>query len=395
MRISRLYSIVLLIIIISQQSCFKKENTLLPYSETIDIEDNNSFFTANSFTISNEPIVGFFNTFENSKDIDFFKINFKGKAGAFRFTLTGVPGVNSKVTVYDINKKLLYSMDERGVGEAEIAWRYYSPYSELYVSIESTFGSNEVVPYIFTIVSEDKDTSVEVEPNNLIDDATFIEPGLNLKGYIVPASDIDYFKLVFNEDGVYDFRVKAESLSSVDLKLEIADVYTEMSVIIDSATAGGTEISQRFGSDKGSYVFKVSGEISDSSKEPLYYITVETFPSLVNNKSVYYEREFNNTIDASTLLIAGEDMIGTSEKDDIDYYALNIVNTIEKLNISVDGILDRKFTISVIDANAKEYYKATGTNNITIRDLDKGRYYIVIVRDYPGSFLYKLFYTTY
>ena len=381
MRTSRLYNIILLIIIISQQSCFKKENTLLPYSETIDIEDNNSFFSANSFIMSNDPIVGFFNTIENNN--------------AFRFTLTGVPGVNSKVTVYDRNKKLLYSMDERGIGEAEIAWRYYSAHSELYVSIESTFGSNEVVPYIFTIVSEDKDKWVEIEPNNSVEEATFIEPGLNLKGYIVPASDIDYFKLAFDEDSVYDFRVKAESLSSVDLKLEIADIDAGMSVIIDNATAGGSEISQRFGSDKGNYIVKVSGEISDSSKEPLYYITVETFSSLVDNKAVYYEREFNNTIDTSTLLIAGEDMIVTTEKDDIDYYAVNIVNTIEKLNISVDGILDRNFTISIIDVNAKEYYKARGTSNITIRDLDKGRYYIVISRDYPGSFLYKLFYTTY
>lgn len=385
---------VMVILLFNTSSCFRKDNHIYPYPQVTDIESNDSFSEAVSADINSIPLVGYFNNKNGNSDKDYYLIDFKSKVGSFRFTLTGVPGVDSRVSIYDMETKLLFSTDDSGIGEAEIAWRYYSSHSKLYICIESKSGYNEAVPYIFTITPEARDNLVEIEPNNSIETANFIEIGTTLKGYIVPSNDIDYYKIEFGDQGIKDFRVKVESLSGIDIVMEIIDIDSGSSKVVNNFSTGGTEISQAFGSDKGNYYVKISGSITDSRKEPLYYIAIEELPYSKEGRTVYYERENNDTIDTATQILHGEEITGTIEKDDIDFFRLDIFEKAGRLNVSIDGIQDRRFSAVLYNSDGEEITRIDGQNNFFIRDVNPGRYYLSIERNVPGSFLYNLFYST-
>ena len=100
---------------------------------------------AKQFFDGAKPFVGFFNDKGDILDKDYYHFMLRKKTGAIRFTLTGVPGVDSKVSVFGPDKQLLFTVNENGVGESEVAWRYYSPFNEFYFCIESLSGANEEI----------------------------------------------------------------------------------------------------------------------------------------------------------------------------------------------------------------------------------------------------------
>lgn len=388
---SKFFFFVLFVLICSCR--WKEEDKFLPYETILDQEENDSFSAAILVGDRESAIVGFFHQKTNAVDLDqdYYRFPLPEGAASYQIRLTAVPGVDSVVTVYNGKRDKLFVMDERGVGEAEIIWNYYCKYSEIYISVQSKYGYNENVPYVMTVKADTKEKTMEIEPNNTEDAATILIPGVPLKGYIVPAYDIDYYQLEFG-DGVSDFQAKVESLSSLDINMMLIDKNSGKSVFINEAGFGGTEVTQYFASNKGKYYVRITGIIGDLQKEPLYYITLEILPGKTS-----YEREFNDIRESASVLIPQEEMVGILEKNDVDYFQFDVLRPKAKVDFSLESLNGRDFSMEILDAEEKMVYSAVGTENISLRDIKKGRYYVCLKKksDSGERSAYQLFLNIY
>jgi hypothetical protein len=70
------------------------------------------------------------------KSVHFYKVNFANKQSSYEVSLTAVPGVDSKLKIYDKNKKLILNIDEQSIGESEKLWNLI-PNDSVYLEVES------------------------------------------------------------------------------------------------------------------------------------------------------------------------------------------------------------------------------------------------------------------
>lgn len=385
----------------------RNENPYLPYETISDTEQNNSFDTALSFNgAAGLNIAGFYNVYDEktqSPDSDFYLISLKDSGCAYKMTLTAVPGVDGKLLVYSPDCALLFEVNEHGVGEAEVVWDYYCRYSEIYVAVASCGGANSNVPYMLSITADNHDSRIEVEPNNDERNATALTSLFLLKGYIAPNDDVDCYHLEFDEQ-VCDFRVKVESFSNLDVSLTLVESVSAAAVdatndveivrkscVINQNGWGGSEMTQYFSSGKGDFFVYVTAKVQDSQKEPVYYITLELF----NEGS--YEREFNNSRDDATPILVQEEIVGELDPSDVDWFYFDILYSGTRVELSLDGMSDKRFTLDIEKSDGTPVHSGRGTTNLSLRDLKSGRYYLILRQDEKIGVKnrYRLFIDTY
>lgn len=385
----------------------QNENPYLPYETIYDKEPNNSFDTALPLNAAaGLNIAGFYNAYDEktqSPDADYYRISLKDSGCAYRMTLTAVPGVDGKLMVYSPNHELLFEMNERGVGEAEVVWDYYCRYPEIYIAVASCGGANNNVPYMLSIAADNHDSRIEVEPNNEEKNATVLTSLFPLKGYIVPNDDVDCYHLEFDGQ-VCDFRVKVESFSNLDVSLTLvenisvpspdvtSDVeVTRKSCVVNQNGWGGSEVTQYFSSGKSDFYVYVTAKVQSSQKEPVYYITLETF------SEGSYEREFNNCREDATPILVQEEITGELDPGDVDWFYFDVLYSGTRAELSLDGISDKRFALDIEKSDGTTVYSGKGTTNLSLRDLKSGRYYLILKQDEKIGMKnrYRLFINTY
>lgn len=385
----------------------QNENPYLPYETIYDKEPNNSFDTALPLNAAaGLNIAGFYNAYDEktqSPDADYYRISLKDSGCAYRMTLTAVPGVDGKLMVYSPNHELLFEMNERGVGEAEVVWDYYCRYPEIYIAVASCGGANNNVPYMLSIAADNHDSRIEVEPNNEEKNATVLTSLFPLKGYIVPNDDVDCYHLEFDGQ-VCDFRVKVESFSNLDVSLTLvenisvpspdatSDVeVTRKSCVVNQNGWGGSEVTQYFSSGKSDFYVYVTAKVQSSQKEPVYYITLETF------SEGSYEREFNNCREDATPILVQEEITGELDPGDVDWFYFDVLYSGTRAELSLDGISDKRFALDIEKSDGTTVYSGKGTTNLSLRDLKSGRYYLILKQDEKIGVKnrYRLFINTY
>ena len=384
----RLIKIGLFCSLIFFMGCRNKiENSYLPYEKILDSEPNNSFESALPLKVTaNLNIAGFYNEYEKnqSPDFDYYHILLAKSGCAYRMTLTAVPGVDGKLMIFSPNHELLFEMNERAVGEAEIVWDYYCRYSEIYVAVVSCDGANINVPYMLNIIADNHDNKIEIEPNNEEKNATPLTSLFPLKGYIVPNDDVDCYRLEFDSPAC-DFRVKVESFSNLDVSLTLVEnistavsdsttdiEYIRKTYIVNQNGWGGSEMTQYFSSGKGDFYVYITANVQGSLKEPVYYITLETF----DNAS--YEREFNNCKEDATPILTQEEISGELDPADNDWFYFDILSSGTRAELSLDGMSDKRFTVDVEHSDGTSIYSGKGITNLSLRDLKSGRYYLIL-----------------
>ncbi|HOV13039.1 MAG TPA: hypothetical protein PK771_02045 [Spirochaetota bacterium] len=400
MKIGFIKYLILLFILFSFLNCKSKnqdDDFLKMFGKMSEIEDNNTFKNANQILID-KPITGFFSEIEKGFDVDFYKIKSTGRDNSYEIVISPVPDVDSKLTFYDEKQKMLFTLDEKGNGEGEKLWEFSFYSDTIFLKVESKNGSNEKIPYVINFIKKETSYS-EIEPNNTEKDAIEIKLNQTKEAFISPKSDIDYYKLVFDSEFIYDFYVEIETLSNLDINFIIIEKRSNMIKTINSEGFGGTEISPYLSSNKGEYFIKVSGKINASDKKPpIYYISVKELKSTVDDKEYYYEREINDIEAFSTELISNVELVGNIYPEgDIDWYHFSLF----KKPISVDLVISETkgvdFIIELYDNN-KNLIKTINNNQkdkgeqTSIKDIETGKYFVKISGNGNSRLLYKLYY---
>src|SRR4030042_6370138 len=194
--------ILLIISIFFSLNCFNSlKERFKPYdiSKINDKENNDSRKSANIVNTS-EPVIGFFNDKGKARDIDYYTVYFNNLYASYKIVQTAVPGIDSKLTFFSADGKILYVIDNKGKGEAEKLWEYYPDNEYLLFKIESKLGYNEKVPYFIDFISNVIEDNKEIEPNNSKENAVFIKVDQNFKGLISPREDSDFYKIIFDDN---------------------------------------------------------------------------------------------------------------------------------------------------------------------------------------------------
>lgn len=384
-------------IIILLISCFKRIDIDKEFIKNIsDIEPNDTISKVSYVTVQSQ-IVGFFNNKNNSGDKDYYKIFFPQKYISYKMVASSVPAIDTKITFYTIEGKKLLEIDENGRGESEKLWEYYAAFDYLVLCIESKDNFNENIPYVINFMPKGDGGVEEIEPNNDEESALTIFLSDTKRGFISPKNDVDYYKLLFKDDRNYDFFIKIETLSNIDINFTIYNKSINKQKYINSYSWGGTEIFPYLSSKNKEFYIRVTGSINENDKKaPLYYITIEEHKR--EGKDIFFEQEFNDSFDLATDLITDSYLLGTYfPEDDIDFFRFDVLNSSNSITISLSDVrgidpyielFDKKFNlIKKIDDRGidrgEEFF---------IKNLEKGRYYISIKGKTSSLTYYKIFF---
>ena len=162
-----------------------------------------------------------------------------------------------------------------------------------------------------------------------------------------------------------------------NISLPVSDTTTDIeyirkTYIVNQNGWGGSEMTQYFSSGKGDFYAYVTANVQGSLKEPVYYITLETF----DNAS--YEREFNNCKEDATPILTQEEISGELDPADNDWFYFDILSSGTRAELSLDGMSDKRFTVDVEHSDGTSIYSGKGITNLSLRDLKSGRYYLIL-----------------
>jgi len=214
----------------------------------------------------------------------------------------------------------------------------------------------------------------EEEPNDSLETAQLLVPGLTVNGYITTSDTTDMFKYVLTQPGRFTVNMTNGTISIIDIRWY---------------TANGTQIlSGRSYSSYSNYMDFEAGT---------YYIGIEKYSNYTGtynlradfNVAGNNETEPNSTREVAQLLALGQTVKGfISYQDTIDMYKYVLT---QPGRFTVNMTND---TISIIDI---KWYTANGTQILSGRsyssysnymDLEAGTYYIGIEKysDYTGTY---------
>lgn len=386
---------IFLIFIFFILSCANKNKRMPFYSAVIDKENNDSIQTS-TVVSAQRPIIGYFNKKDNI-DADYYKVLFPLKNTSYKVLLSAVPGIDSKITFFDNNGKIKFTVDEYKKGESEKLWGYKPKNDFIFIRVEPKVGFNKKVPYVINFIPSQKAPIDEIEPNNIQENATLIRLDDTKKGLISPKDDVDWYKLIINTNKIFDFSIKVETLSNIDISFSVVGIKSNIKKFINTHSWGGTEYFPYLSSNKGNFLIRISGNIKPyDRKDPVYYLQITKLTSSDNKE--YYEREINDSSDKATTLINGSDTVGSFfPKDDVDWYQFELFKKPIRVDISLTGIQGCNTTVEVYDKNKNLIVKIdkNGTSQKeeeSLTQLSRGKYFINIFSDVPSTTIYKLFF---
>ncbi len=376
MRISIIF--ILLITIIS---CSRNQDDILRLygGKITDTEENETIEQAININVT-ETIVGYFHKKDIQGDKDYYLLTLPDERASYKMVLSPVSGIDSRISVYTKENRLLYTIDAGSVGEAEKLWDIKATNgNEVIIVIESKNGSNEVTPYIVNFINNGIDSRIEKEPNNITEEAELIGiPGVR-RGYISPANDKDCFRIQ-GSDTIKEFNLRVETLSNLDVAIKITTESTGLSRIIDRFGWGGDEFINYIATTNSDYIIEITGKIkSDDIGDPLYYIHID---EIISKDNKYFEREFNDSFENSSIMINNSTVIGMIyPENDKDYFVFDTIydngslilslSPVKGLNTKIELLNENKQVIDYSDNNGIDGGEELGVNRLT-----KGRYYV-------------------
>lgn len=321
-------------------------------------ESNDTYENANPIEIGKE-IKGYFspsfnklnqNAVDPFREEDWYQLNISlpdENPILLDINLSGVPDVNSILSILDSDINEIASSDSAGTGEGErlegIGVRKSGTY---YIMVASHFESNPYIPYGLKVSSRTYDFSTEIEPNNNFGTANLIVKE-EITGRIFPEGDKDYYYFdahSSNKDNEQtqrnQYKIEASS-EGLDLILKIFDENMKKLFETDNLKSPGREIIPNAFIKNNFYVEISSRRGAITGTE--YKLKLSSFPYSEN-----YEIEPNDTKEKACRVKTNKIIGFVSKKDDKDFYLLEYKNRVKR-KIIFNSIKNSELKISITD----------------------------------------------
>jgi hypothetical protein len=155
-------------------------------------------------------------------DADVFLVHAEGRA-LLRADLETPEKIDLKLELLGDGTAALVKADDGGVGKSEAIPTWSTPGGDLFLRVtgrpkDSAFD----VPYRLSVALATDDGSSEREPNNAAPNATVIEAGKAMRGFIAPRGDEDWFKITA-PDGATTVKATVEGGPGKALAVKLTD----------------------------------------------------------------------------------------------------------------------------------------------------------------------------
>jgi hypothetical protein len=172
-------------------------------------------------------------------DVDWFYFDIEKKS-FLNFAITPLLNIDFVVEIYSSTEEKIFTIDSFSAGEAEVFPNLYLAEGRYFLKIYAkNFEQNIDNYYDLKIEAKPFSLDWEIEPNNDFNLANVLNLNKSIKGFICPAGDLDYYKIVISDKRRIKFFVT--SVSSVDFVIEIFNSKKENIATINKNKSGAGE----------------------------------------------------------------------------------------------------------------------------------------------------------
>ncbi len=327
-----------------------------------------------------KPVRGFFSPAFNRenrskenpmREEDWFYLDAEGGPGGpmlLDAKLSGVPGINSLIELYNEKYELLARTDNHPSGSGERLEGFGVPErGRLYIVVASgTYLANVRDTYTISVQLRSHEEGQEIERNDSRGEATLMK-GREMRGTLGGATDLDYFRLESLEEGVYMVRLEG---GAMDLSFAIYDPEGNRLWDIDNS-GDGDEILPNVRLHNGMFIL-VKGS---AMKETAHYRL--TLAPLEKNRAL--EQEPNDTRSTASRPHKNR-MIGfQTTGGDRDYFEISTKSR-KDLLCTARGIDNVRMKVSITDHMGYiiKAIEVPGRKETTFQEMIDGKGFLIV-----------------
>lgn len=290
--------------------------------------------------------------------------------------LSGVPGVNSVIRIYNPEGRLVKEQDVNPADQGETVSSLGAAMSGTWYICVSAKGQgcNHKDPYRLYVTLREYDRSMELEPNNTMETANDIQFGA-VSGSLDSADDIDFFRYaVSGGDGIC--RVSAAPDPSSEVTLAVyGERGTKLAEINSSGPGQAAVYPDLFGRDVLNF------SVSTKGKPGTYSVSVEPVSG-----SDAMEKEPNDTKDTACRLTSPEIRGFTSCPGDRDWFFVSTSGR-AAVELEISGPENGEIRVSVTDPMGFILKSKTvsGSEPDTLSEMLDGSGYVIVETVKPDT----------
>lgn len=350
------YFLLALVFVLSGCSQKTGDSSGIKVTNLKEVEPNND--RANAQSVKHGTAVkGFIG---EPMDQDWYQITIPEDSSAIlQAVLTGVTGLNLKMELFDSVGDEMTEVNKNKEGEGEIFtnWGlnpgdYYIRVRELWLKSKEK-KANDSTFYVLKTDLAPVTPDVEFESNNRGVEATAIQAGQPMTGFISPYQDEDWFKLELPQEGHYYMAISLSSVEDVDTRLAVYDPIEALIMEKDSEGKGAPELIPNLGIDPELefYYLVVKANKWQSNEETPYQLNVDFL-----EVEGHIEIEPNDRMVRATDLVVNDTIQGFIETgSDVDWYRVkNNDSTVSVLRLEAQSAKKVDLVITVLDQDEQE-----------------------------------------
>ena len=306
---------------------------------------------------------------------------------ALNLDLSGVPGVDPILELYDVNAYKLKEVSGGGTGQGaglkDFGVRGPAKYFLRLRARGRHMGNPDV---FFEILSELRpyDGRTELEPNDQRTDATPFAAD-SLKGRVSPAGDADWYRVNADTSPKSLLRAELSAVPGLDLVLTVADDLGQPLLVIDNGRKESPEVLTGLGVTNATYYLVVSEKTGKAA---------DLVDAYALSKSVVpwqpgLEWEPNDSTGTAQGLKVGESVDGyLAPKGDVDVYEFNVYQK-GAISFGLTGVLNVRWAVELLDQEGRPVQTAgaakPGEAVSFERELEPGTYWLKLRAEEPGQ----------
>jgi len=312
-------------------------------------------------------------------ETDWYSFKVEGdKMKLFNISHSSVPGINSRLSVYDELGYLIREANSRGNGEAEKLALLGLKKGKYFIKLESVeFQKNEKIGYSLKLESIPV-SGKEYEPNDKYPYANHVSFGNDIAGYFNPSEDIDWFRFNIYDPFPQVVSIKVSPAAGIDPVIELCTVSGEPIITVDDRGIDEGEIIRNIGVREGVYHIKLR------NKDPMVDNADNNYLMVVEKNPWDDDEEFekNNTPETANSLVVGGLKNGfITPREDRDFYSFVLEEASDIVfELTPCILMDPSIRVYDQDEALIKYINTNGfeQGEKEIIFLEKGLYYIEI-----------------
>lgn len=258
-------------------------------------------------------------------------------------TLTGVPGVNASITLYDEELNEIASADNGGPGEGELlkGLGLDAAKSKYYIMVASkNYSANHEVPYTLSLTEMQPDAGYEIEKNDSFEKANTLT-AQSITGRFNTLADRDYYRFKADRQGAW-YRVELRPPADADAVVTLYNGEQEQVAEV-SGSGAGTRVVIPSLFMNGDIFIVVRARSIKTIPSADYFLSITPMTPAAS-----MEKEPNNTTSQATPFTGRRIEGFLSSATDKDYYLI-VTDNRQRRSFRITGIPTMDITVSLTD----------------------------------------------